>query len=692
MAVNVVFNRGKGGGAGPVDYLLGKDRQREMARLLRGDPEQMIELIDSLKFAQNYTSGCLSFEEPDIPEEHKQQLMDGLESTLLPGLDRDQYSVMWVEHRDKGRLELNYVFANVELQSGKNLQPYVHKADKFRVNSWLETVRHDYQLADPNDPIRRRAVCTAKDLPPEKKMVVHHITGGLLARMEAGLIKDRADIVATLEADGFKVARQVKGSISIEDPEHPGDKTKNIRLQGLIYERDFAFSGDLSEAIRDASERYRKDTERRVQQARKDLDRMLEHRSQRNAGRYSRDYAEPEIRPSPASRELEGGLAGQQPAVKAVGPERLALADVDHGAAVRSQRRGIAPIGELDSRERPDAGRAEGPERRATGPQGLESVAGRGQGGAGAAERVGEPAARQEQERDTNDFFGNAQSTGKEVIKDEHRDPPTIAGDPGHPRPGRASDRGKSGKAKAGPGQATEARKPRAAELDARAAGLPAGRGAAHARAGRGGRGAAPPLHVVRSLQNRPGRMDGVDAGEQGRTSRAAGVVGNPLSLRGAAQRLAGIAGFNVRDVRATTNGEIDHAQRYRGAGGFIGRIRDYAGGTLERGRDAAQRAAKALQLFFHTAGKVEHTAREFDRAAGRAGHESGEFNQAAGRRDVADGAHDRAGQQLERTAGRLGELAGDLDQTAQAALKQQEQQQKQREQQQAKPSRGPRL
>src|SRR5690554_3610503 len=101
MAVNVVFNRGKGGGAGPVDYLLGKDRQREMARLLRGDPEQMIELIDSLKFAQNYTSGCLSFEEPDIPEEHKQQLMDGLENTLLPGLDRDQYSVMWVEHRDK---------------------------------------------------------------------------------------------------------------------------------------------------------------------------------------------------------------------------------------------------------------------------------------------------------------------------------------------------------------------------------------------------------------------------------------------------------------------------------------------------------------------------------------------------------------------------------------------------------------
>lgn len=30
------FNRGKGGGSGPIDYLLGKDRDREEARLLRG--------------------------------------------------------------------------------------------------------------------------------------------------------------------------------------------------------------------------------------------------------------------------------------------------------------------------------------------------------------------------------------------------------------------------------------------------------------------------------------------------------------------------------------------------------------------------------------------------------------------------------------------------------------------------------
>ncbi|WP_176141382.1 hypothetical protein, partial [Salmonella enterica] len=39
--------RGKGGGSGPVDYLLGRERNREGATVLRGNPEEVRELIDS---------------------------------------------------------------------------------------------------------------------------------------------------------------------------------------------------------------------------------------------------------------------------------------------------------------------------------------------------------------------------------------------------------------------------------------------------------------------------------------------------------------------------------------------------------------------------------------------------------------------------------------------------------------------
>ena len=40
--------RGKGGGSGPVDYLLGRERNREGARVLRGAPEEVRELIDAV--------------------------------------------------------------------------------------------------------------------------------------------------------------------------------------------------------------------------------------------------------------------------------------------------------------------------------------------------------------------------------------------------------------------------------------------------------------------------------------------------------------------------------------------------------------------------------------------------------------------------------------------------------------------
>jgi hypothetical protein len=41
--------------------------------------------------------------------------MASFERVLMPGLDKDQYSILWVEHADKGRLELNFLIPNTEL-------------------------------------------------------------------------------------------------------------------------------------------------------------------------------------------------------------------------------------------------------------------------------------------------------------------------------------------------------------------------------------------------------------------------------------------------------------------------------------------------------------------------------------------------------------------------------------------------
>ncbi|MGE2624571.1 plasmid mobilization relaxase MbeA, partial [Escherichia coli] len=88
---------------------LGKARNREGARVLQGKPEEVRELIDASSYAKKYTSGVLSFAEADLPAGQREKVMDSFERVLMPGLDKDQYSILWVEHRDKGRLELNFL-------------------------------------------------------------------------------------------------------------------------------------------------------------------------------------------------------------------------------------------------------------------------------------------------------------------------------------------------------------------------------------------------------------------------------------------------------------------------------------------------------------------------------------------------------------------------------------------------------
>ena len=55
------FRYGNGMSKGPLDYLLGKDRDRDHARLLSGSEQEVAGLIDSSPFAKKYTAGCLSF-------------------------------------------------------------------------------------------------------------------------------------------------------------------------------------------------------------------------------------------------------------------------------------------------------------------------------------------------------------------------------------------------------------------------------------------------------------------------------------------------------------------------------------------------------------------------------------------------------------------------------------------------------
>lgn len=278
------FNRGTGGGSGPVDYLLGKDRDREFATLNQGDPNEIIDLINSVNFKQKYKSGCLSFFEKDLSTEMKNKIMKDFEMTLLPGIDKNQYSILWVEHLDKERLELNFVIPCVELITGKRLQPYYHAIDSRRIDTWKRCINTRLDLHDPDAPENKRSIMDMKvtNLPKYKKQKIELISNALLNNISVGLVKNRSDVVRTLEDAGFTISRQTDKTISIKDP----DGGKNIKLKGAIYEKSFDFSEGYEHRLRRAQELYNENKASELSRNRKALNGMLARKSEQNKQLY----------------------------------------------------------------------------------------------------------------------------------------------------------------------------------------------------------------------------------------------------------------------------------------------------------------------------------------------------------------------------------------------------------------------
>ncbi len=73
-----------------------------MLRVIR----KIRELIDATPFAKKYTSGVLSFAEKVLPPGGREKVMASFERVLMPGLEKNQYSILWVEHRTRDGLSL----------------------------------------------------------------------------------------------------------------------------------------------------------------------------------------------------------------------------------------------------------------------------------------------------------------------------------------------------------------------------------------------------------------------------------------------------------------------------------------------------------------------------------------------------------------------------------------------------------
>ena len=241
---------GTGSAGKAAGYLLGErdaaGKLREGVEVLRGNPDMVAAVADSLDFDHRYTSGVIAWAPDDHPtDEQIEAVLDEFEKTAWAGLEPDRYAWAAVLHRERGGgAHVHVLAARCDLETGRslNIAPpgWQRTFDPLR-----DAFNHEHGWSRPDDPERarvqhpgHRAYIEATRLRAGLRLEASPrdlIRDYLLQRVEHGAVKDRHDVVAALREAGLEVPRQGMDYITALDPE-TGDRW---RLKGELYGVDF---------------------------------------------------------------------------------------------------------------------------------------------------------------------------------------------------------------------------------------------------------------------------------------------------------------------------------------------------------------------------------------------------------------------------------------------------------------------
>lgn len=298
---------------GATGYLLGNKDHKGQERafkpvLLSGSPESFEQIVGYGNQAGKYTSGGLYFEESreDLKNqfgseravnEKLQEIMDGFEETLFPGLDKDQYCGVWILHEDKENIELNFLFAKEELRSGKGLTPYFHQADLTRVNAWKDIVNFENGFSDPNSPDKKRAFIPEffNEYKPvdfnskeaKRRDFKKELTEEIEIMASNDQFNDRRDLVDYLEEQrGLKVSRQTKTAISVINPQ----TNKPARLKGALFEEEAEYKQFSNDDYRqELMERYENERYERIKEQKEKYKEHMVYKKEQLTNKYNKE-------------------------------------------------------------------------------------------------------------------------------------------------------------------------------------------------------------------------------------------------------------------------------------------------------------------------------------------------------------------------------------------------------------------
>lgn len=237
------FEHGTGSGRRAMEYLFGRQNsagvERAGVKVLRGDPDRLARLIDSLPFVHRYRSGSINFHLADDPSEHEMQaLLDDHFSVACAGMNADQVDWCSVLHEEAdGSRHMHQIFARVCLYTGRSFNPaapgWVKWAKPLREawNAEMGWRRPESATALLRPPAGLRNATLWK-LGKDPRQLLSRWLG---AQIDAGIVPDRAALISALETK-VRINHVCDQYISVSFPDEP---TKAFRLSGALYRFDY---------------------------------------------------------------------------------------------------------------------------------------------------------------------------------------------------------------------------------------------------------------------------------------------------------------------------------------------------------------------------------------------------------------------------------------------------------------------
>lgn len=230
------FNTGRGKSKGPLNYLLGNDKDNKPRNpepeIIKGDKKLTEVLIDSNHRKYKYTSGAIAFRDNEHPTpEQIQKIIEAFERTFTPNL-KERVPILWVMHKDKGNTELHFIVPTQDSKTGKQFNicpPGQNFQQMFKDFQALANDAHGWDQVRPS--LFKTEMSKVEALAEDNKNIKKILSKELEKKIKTGELNHRNDLMDYLKNIGFEITRAGKDYISLKYKK----AKKATRFKGPVF-------------------------------------------------------------------------------------------------------------------------------------------------------------------------------------------------------------------------------------------------------------------------------------------------------------------------------------------------------------------------------------------------------------------------------------------------------------------------